>query len=131
MSKWVLAALLVLGAHFSASYVVPLDAQAQKTFGGLLRWAWPWAYGDGGLLGRISQPSGFPIAGFFIAATSGSFFFLAALAVMGWWIPFGWWRLLAAGGAVLQLVLMVSFLGPTKLTSHCFRPAVAVSAVEP
>jgi hypothetical protein len=41
MAKWLFAALLVLQAHFAASYLVPLDREAQATFGGLLRWAWP------------------------------------------------------------------------------------------
>src|SRR5215213_9212591 len=58
MAKWLLAALLVLQAHFAASYIIPRDREAQRTFGGLLRWAWPWAIGDGGLLGRITT-SGF------------------------------------------------------------------------
>ena len=116
MSKWVLAAILLIRAHFSASYLVPLDEEAQRTFLGLLKWAWPWAYGDHGLLGKLSQqPSGFPLAGFLIAVTSGGLLFLAALAVLHWWLPFGWWRPLAIAGAVLQLALMVSFLGPTKL----------------
>src|SRR5918994_566420 len=39
MLKWLFAALLVLQAHFAASYLVPLDREAQGTFGGLLRWA--------------------------------------------------------------------------------------------
>ena len=52
--KWLFAVLLVLQAHFTASYLVPLDREAQGTFGDLLRWAWPWSIGDGGLLGRIS-----------------------------------------------------------------------------
>ncbi len=40
---------------------------------------------------------------------------LAALAVMGWWVPFTWWRILAGAGAILQLVHMATFLGLTKL----------------
>ena len=42
-------------------------------------------------------------------------FILAALAVMGWWVPFGWWRVLAIVGAILSLLLMVGFFGVTKL----------------
>ena len=42
-------------------------------------------------------------------------FILAALAVMGWWVPFGWWRVLAIGGAILSLLLLVGFFGATKL----------------
>jgi hypothetical protein len=42
-------------------------------------------------------------------------FILAALAVTGWWVPFGWWRVLAMGGAILSLLLMVGFFGATKV----------------
>src|SRR5829696_1282219 len=113
--KWLFAALLVLQAHFAASYLVPLDREAQGTFGGLLRWAWPWSGGDSGLLGQVTVSSGFPISGFFLAVTAAGLFILAALAVMGWWVPFGWWRGLATAGAILSLVLMVGFFGATKL----------------
>jgi hypothetical protein len=115
MSKWLFAALLVLQAHFAASYLVPLDREAQGTFGGLLRWAWPWSGGDSGPLGQVTVSSGFPLSGFFLAVIAAGFFFLAALAVMGWWVPFGWWRVLAMGGAILSLLLMVGFFGATKL----------------
>jgi hypothetical protein len=114
VSKWVVIVLLVLQAHFAASYIVPLDKSGQGAFAGLLRWAWPWALGDGGLLGHITT-AGFPIAGFFLAVTTAGVSILAALAVLGIWIPFGWWQALAIGGAVLLLVLMILFFGPTKL----------------
>jgi hypothetical protein len=113
--KWLLAALLVLQAHFAASYLVPLDSEAQQTFGGLLRWAWPWAIGDSGLLGRIPASGEYPISGVFLAGSAALMFIFAALAVMGWWVPFGWWRVLAIGGAILSLLLMGAFFGPTKL----------------
>jgi hypothetical protein len=41
MAKWLFAALPVLEAHFAASHIVPLDEEAQRTFGGLLGWARP------------------------------------------------------------------------------------------
>ena len=51
MLKWLFAALLVLEAHFAASYLVPLDREAQGEFGGLFtvgvaleRWR-QWAVG--------------------------------------------------------------------------------------
>ena len=65
-------------------------------------------------MGRIAI-SGFPVAGFFLAVTTAGVYILAALAVVGWWVPFGWWRVLAIVGAILSLVLMVSFFGATKL----------------
>jgi hypothetical protein len=128
VSKWLFAALLVLEAHFAASYIVPLDREAQGTFGGLLRWVWPWSIGDGGLLGRITT-SGFPVAGFFLAVTTAGVFILAALAVMGWWIPFGWWRVMAMGGAILSLLLMVSFFGATKLLPMALDLVVLWAAI--
>jgi hypothetical protein len=115
MSKWILVAFLVLQAHFAASYLVPLDAQSAREFGGLLRWFWPWAYGDAGPLGQITPGSGFPLPGFYLAATAGGVLLLAALAAAGIWVPAAWWRALAAAGAALLLCLMALFLGPTKL----------------
>lgn len=115
MAKWLMAALLALEAHFAASYLVPLDAPSQHTFGGLLRWAWPWGDGDSGPLGQVTVASGFPVAGFFLAMTTTGLFVLALMSLMGWWVPSTWWRILAGAGATLSLVLMALFLGPTKL----------------
>ncbi len=113
--KWLFAVLLVLEAHFAASYLVPLDAASQREFGGMLRWAWPWANGDHGVLGTVTTSSGFPVAGFFIAVTAAGLLILAALAVAGWWVPFPLWRALAISGAALSILLMLLFFGPTKL----------------
>jgi hypothetical protein len=113
--KWLFAVLLVLQAHFAASYLVPLDRAAQGEFGGLLRWAWPWSIGDGGILGRIPASGEYPISGVWLAGGAALMFIVAALAVMGWWVPFGWWRVLAMGGAILSLLLMMGFFGVTKL----------------
>jgi hypothetical protein len=113
--KWLFAVLLVLQAHFAASYLVPLDREAQATFGGLLRWVWPWSIGDGGLLGRIPPSGEYPLFGVWLGGGAALLFILAALAVVGWWVPFGWWRFLAMGGAILSLLLMVGFFGATKV----------------
>lgn len=115
MFKWLAAVVLVIEAHFVASYLVPLDEQAKATFGGLLGWAWPWAYGNGGPLGQISPESGFPIVGFYVAVTATGLFLLSALSLVGIWLPQSWWRALAIAGAIVSLFLMVVFFGPTKL----------------
>jgi hypothetical protein len=120
MSNWVLVMLLGLQAHFAASYLVPLDAPSQKEFGGLLRWFWPWADGDSGPLGRVTVTDGFPLPGFFLAMATATAFALAALTVVGVWVPSGWWRTLAVAGAVLLLCLMTLFFGPTKLIPMAF-----------
>ena len=114
MARWIFIILLAIQAHFAASYLVPLNEQAQRTFAGLLRWLWPWSIGDGGPLGRITS-SGFPLPGFFLAVTAAGVLILAALAAARVWVPLDWWRALAVAGAVLSLLLMVLFLGPTKL----------------
>jgi hypothetical protein len=120
MSRWLLASFLVVQAHFAASYLVPLDARSQAEFGGLLRWFWPWADGDGGPLGRVTVASGFPVAGFFLAMATAALLLAAALAVAGVWVPRAWWRPAAFLGAVLLLCLMALFFGPTKLLPAAF-----------
>src|SRR5215207_9168725 len=127
--KWLFAALLVLQAHFAASYLVPLDREAQGTFGGLLRWAWRWSIGDGGLLGRIPASGEYPISGVWLAGGAALMLILAALAVMRWWVPFGWWRALAVGGATLSLLLMVGFFGATKLLPMALDLVVLWAAI--
>jgi hypothetical protein len=127
--RWLFAVLLVLQAHFAASYLVPLDREAQGEFGGLLRWVWPWSIGDSGLLGRIPASGEYPISGVWLAGGAALMFVLAALAVMGWWVPFGWWRVLAIGGAILSLLLMVGFIGPTKLLPLALDLAVLWIAI--
>ena len=114
--KWILLLFLILAMHTGASYLVPLDEKSQATFLGLLKWAWPWAYGDSGILGTIApDPSGFPIVGFWIAVTSASLFLLAALGLFHIWIPISWLRGLTIAGAVLSIILMLLFFGPTKI----------------
>ena len=114
MHRWLFIALLLLQAHFAASYLVPLDEQAQRTFGGLLRWVWPWSIGDSGPLGRMSA-TGFPMPGFFIAVTAATLLILAVLALTGVWVPSDWWKGLVITGALLSLVLMLLFFGGTKV----------------
>src|SRR5579885_157583 len=113
MTKWLVVVLLAVQEHFAASYLVPLDEQSQQEFGGLLRWFWPWAQGDSGPLGQMSA-AGFPLPGFYLAAAAAVLFVMAALAVLGVWVPFTWWRTLTVAGAAISLVLMLLFPGPTK-----------------
>lgn len=127
--NWLFTALLVVQAHFAASYLVPLDSEAQREFGGLLRWVWPWSIGDSGLLGQIPASLDLPLSGLFIALTAATLFFLAALSVVGIWVPFRWWRVLAGGGAILSLVLMAGFFGATKVLPMILNLAVLWVAI--
>jgi hypothetical protein len=112
--KWAVISALAVQAHFAASYLVPLDDQASREFGGLLRWVWPWEIGQRGFLGTIAE-AGPPGTGLIFALGAAGLSILAILALVGIWVPVGWWRLLAAGGALLTLILMVLFFGATKL----------------
>jgi hypothetical protein len=129
IDRWVFAALLLVQAHFAASYVVPLDEESQREFGGLLRWVWPWSGGDSGLLGQVTVASGFPLSGFVLAAGAATLFVLAVLAVVDVRVPFGWWRVLAGSGAVLSLLLMAGFFGATKLLPMALDVVVLWAAV--
>lgn len=117
MSKWIWVFILAIQAHFAASYLVPLWERDQH---GLLPWVWPWGVGDRGLLGEIALNQ-MPLAGFFIAMAAAVLSGLAILAVLGIWVPHGWWRQLAIGSAALELILMVGFLGPNKLLPIVFN----------
>jgi hypothetical protein len=126
MPRWLFVTMLLLQAHFAASHLVPLDERAQREFAGLLRWAWPWSLGDRGPLGEIAT-IGAPVVGVFIAMGAGSALFLAALAVLRWWVPFDWWRACTIAGGVLSVGLMLLFLSPTKVLP--LATAVALLAV--
>lgn len=130
--KWLFAALLVLQAHFAASYLAPLDPEeisALGWFGFLLKWVWPWSGGDSGFLGQLTVASGVPFFGFLLAMSAAAFFLLAALAVVEIWVPFRWWRVLAGGGAILSVVLMVGFFGATKVLPMALNLAVLWVAI--
>ncbi len=126
--NWLFSALLILQAHFAASYLVPLDSAAQQEFGGLLRWVWPWSERDSGLFGQLTVSGELPLIGLFLAMTAGTLLFCAALSVVELWIPFGWWRILAGSGAVLSLVLMAGFFGATKLIPMALNAVVLWAA---
>ena len=115
MQRWLLIALLLVNAHFAASYLVPLDPPSQRTFLGLLRWVWPWSDGDYGPLGRLAVGGPIPLAGFFIAVTAGVLLILGTLGLAHLWIPREWARYFVAAGSVALLLVLGLFPGLTKL----------------
>lgn len=125
MSRWLWTLILVIQAHFAASYLVPLLEKDQGALGGLLRWVWPWGVGDRGFLGQIA-PGQMPLIGFWIAMAAGGLSILAILAVLSIWVPHSWWRGLAIGGAILELILMIGFFGLTKLLPIAYALAVLI-----
>ncbi len=120
MSKWRWALVLVIQAHFAASYVAPTQPHL-----GLFNYVWPWAVGDRGILGVHPNLLGIALAG-----SAGLASLLAALAVAGIWVPQAAWRGLAVVGAALELVLMIGFFGPTKLLPIALDVAVLVAIVK-
>lgn len=119
MSKWLWAILLVLQAHFGASYVAPVQPHL-----GLFNYVWPWAVGDRGLFGTHPNLLGIALGG--IAGVTST---LAALAVLGIWVNHEWWGTLAIVGAVSELVLMIGFFGPTKLLPIVLDIAVLAAVI--
>jgi hypothetical protein len=105
ISKWIWVITLLLQAHFAASYVAPTEPHL-----GVFNYIWPWVAGDRGLFGVHPNLPGIALAGIATLAS-----LLAALAVLGIWVHHDWWRSLAMVGAGLEMVLMIGFLGPTKL----------------
>jgi hypothetical protein len=59
------------------------------------------------ICGRITASGEYPVSGVWLAGG-------AALAVMEWWVSFGWW-VLCMGGSMLSVLLMVDFSEPRKL----------------
>ena len=117
MPNWLLAVALVIQAHFSASYLVPLDPKDPNLSSGplaLLPWLWPWSQSDAGFLGQ-TLPAASGTVGFFIAMGAAGLSILAALGVVSILVPHDWWRPLAVAAGAASLVLMAGFFGPTKL----------------
>lgn len=119
MSKWLWAVVLALQAHFGASYLAPTQPHL-----GLFNYIWPWAAGDRGVFGAHPNLLGIALGG--IAAIVSA---LAALAVVGIWVPHAWWRSLATVGSVLEIVLMIGFFGPTKLLPIALDLAVLAAVL--
>jgi len=97
--------LLILGAHLNLTAIVPLlpgDPSPPWWVGGRL--LWPFAIETqtlippGDLLNTIT-----PILG----VTSAIFFLLAAAALLRWFIPEKWFRILIVAGVITSIVLQV------------------------
>lgn len=119
MNKWLWAVVLALQAHFGASYVAPTQPHL-----GLFNYIWPWAVGDHGVFGAHPNLPGIALGGI-----SGILSALAALAVVGIWVPHDWWRSLAVVGAVLEIILMIGFFSPTKLLPIALDLAVLAAVL--
>jgi hypothetical protein len=115
MSRWLFGAMLLMQAHFAASFLVPLDSAAQREFGGLLKWAWPWSEGDSGPLGQIPGEGTGLLFALILAMIGGAALIAAVMAVFGIWVPQSWWRVLTIAGALCTMVLFLFFPGLTKI----------------
>lgn len=103
---WIaLLVLLLLGAHFSLTALVPLqagDAPPPWWVGGRL--LWPFAEEtDTLLLSGDTLNAVTPI----LAILAGLCFLLAAAALLRWRVPAQWFRWLVLGGAVFSIGLQV------------------------
>ena len=102
--KWIFAVLLVLQAHFAASYLVPLDSGAQREFGGLFS----------GMLGAGQTVEGIfgllwliPLVGFVAVS-------------WGYLTHQGWWAQPALASAIISLAMIVLWWGGLVVGSAFF-----------
>jgi hypothetical protein len=127
-----LSILLVNPDQFSgqaAMGLILLDRGAQREFGGLLRWAWPWSIGDGGLLGRIPASGEYLISGVFLAGAAALMFILANAGSDG--VVGSVWLVEDSGygGAILSLLLMMGFFGAAKRLSVALDLVILWAAI--
>jgi hypothetical protein len=127
-----LSILLVNPDQFSgqaAMGLILLDRGAQREFGGLLRWAWPWSIGDGGLLGRIPASGEYLISGVFLAGAAALMFILANAGSDG--VVGSVWLVEGSGygGAILSLLLMMGFFGAAKRLSVALDLVILWAAI--
>ena len=102
--RYVVAILLLLGAHFSLTAFVPGAA-------GKARFYWLWAADSkpalaflGGSLKGVLTP--------LFAAVAGAAFLCAFLSLFGWLVPAGWWTPLVLAGSLSSALLFLMYLGP-------------------
>jgi hypothetical protein len=127
-----LSILLVNPDQFSgqaAMGLILLDRGAQREFGGLLRWAWPWSIGDGGLLDRIPASGEYLISGVFLAGAAALMFILANAGSDG--VVGSVWLVEGSGygGAILSLLLMMGFFGAAKRLSVALDLVILWAAI--
>jgi hypothetical protein len=79
-----------------------------------------WSGGYSGPLGQVTVSFGFPLSGFFLAVGAAGLFLLAALTVIGIWVPFGW------GYSLFPiLVTEYAFIRPSRHSVQCHRTALS------
>jgi hypothetical protein len=123
MTRWIVIAALILGAHFVTTFNVP--ARTGRAWLG-----WPFAVGEAGVLGRVRGPSatGSTIA-VALAASTAIGFVCAILALLSIWLPHGWWPALATVSSIGSLVLMSLFFKPNKLAAIAVDLVVLGAAI--
>ncbi len=99
--RWVVFAILVLGAHFSLAAVAP--ARAGRAWVG-----WPFAADTETtipMLASLSRP-----LTILLGILGGAAFLAAAFATAGWLVPAGWWPgLVVAGASASGLLYLLHF----------------------
>jgi len=102
--RYLVAALLLLSAHFSLTVFVPGAA-------GKALFYWPWAADSkpvlaflGGSLKGVLTP--------LFAAVAGAAFLCAFLSLFGWLVPVAWWTPLVLAGSLSSILLFLMYLGP-------------------
>ena len=100
--RWFMILILVLGAHFALTAIVPGEA-------GKVLFYWPFAKDSQPTI-NIFGPATKVIAR--VLSVIAGFCFLASVAALfGWLIPANWWTLLIIVGSVSSALLFLLYVG--------------------
>ena len=102
--RYLVALLLLLGAHFSLTAFVP-GAPGKALF------YWPWAADSKPILGFLGGSLKGVLTPLF-AAVAGLGLLGAFLALVGWLVPATWWSPLLLAGSLSSILLFLMYLGP-------------------
>jgi hypothetical protein len=105
--RYVVAILLLLGAHFSLTAFVPGAA-------GKALFYWPWAADSKPVLAFLGGSIKGVLTPLF-AAVAGVAFLCAFLSLFGWLVPAAWWTPLVLAGSLSSALLFLMYLGPVAI----------------
>jgi hypothetical protein len=110
MLRLIVIALLLLAAHFNLTALAPAPAGKGSLYWPFAADSHPWL----SMIGGPPQQSGSLVTPL-LAGIAGLCFLAAAMSLIGWLVPAGWWRLLVLVAAACSIMLYGLYIGPVAL----------------
>lgn len=101
--KALLTLLLVLGAHFSATALVPAENKAWL--------GWPFDKETKSIFSFLQNANGTTVTQL-LAVIAAACFIAALLCLYGKFVPSAWWPYLIIGGTIASAILYLIHIGP-------------------